>query len=170
MGTDFGVLRSVDGGLTWYVLDDIHFPRVPVLDLIFRNGILRAATYGRGVFGFVKPAGPSIAVHLDHGLAFGAVCKAPQFLKLEVFNVGSQNLVINSVQRLMGSAGFSVLPTPATPLVVEPGEDIVFTVMYIPTALGVPETATIRISSNDPAAPFVDLLPPVHWAPRVWEP
>ena len=157
VGTDFGVLRSVDGGLTWYVLDDIHFPRVPVLDLIFRNGILRAATYGRGVFGFVKPAGPSIAVHLDHGLAFGAVCKAPQFLKLEVFNVGSQNLVINSVQRLMGSAGFSVLPTPATPLVVEPGEDIVFTVMYIPTALGVPETATIRISSNDPAAPFVDL-------------
>jgi hypothetical protein len=157
VGTDFGVLRSVDGGLTWYVLDDIHFPRVPVLDLIFRNENLRAATYGRGVFGFVKPAGPSIAVHLDHALAFGTVCKAPQFLKLEVFNVGLQDLVINSAQRLMGSTGFSVLPTPATPLVVEPGEDIVFTVMYIPTALGVTETATIRISSNDPAAPFVDL-------------
>jgi Abnormal spindle-like microcephaly-assoc'd, ASPM-SPD-2-Hydin len=157
VGTDFGVLRSVDGGLTWYVLDDIHFPRVPVLDLIFHNGILRAATYGRGVFGFVKPAGPSIAVHLDDDLAFGAVCKAPQFLKLEVFNVGSQDLVINSVQRLMGSTGFFVLPTPATPLVIEPGEEIVFTVRYIPTAPGVFETATIRISSNDPTAPFVDL-------------
>jgi hypothetical protein len=157
VGTDFGVLRSVDGGQTWYVLDDIHFPRVPVLDLIFRNGILRAATYGRGVFGFVKPAGPSIAIHLDHGLAFGAVCNAPQFLKLEVFNVGSQDLVINSVQRLMGSAGFSVLATPATPLVVEPGEEIVFTVMYVPTVVGAAETATIRISSNDPGAPFVDL-------------
>jgi hypothetical protein len=80
------------------------------------------ATYGRGVFGFVKPAGPSIAVDLDHGLAFGTACKAPQFLKLEVFNVGSRNLVINSVQRLMGSTGFSVLPTPGRPLVIEPGE------------------------------------------------
>jgi photosystem II stability/assembly factor-like uncharacterized protein len=156
-GTDFGVLRSVDLGLTWYILDDIHFPRVPVLDLILRNGILRAATYGRGIFGFVRPTGPSIAVNLDHGLAFGTVCKAPQFLKLEIFNVGSQDLVINSVQRLMGSTGFSVLPTPATPLIVEPGEDIVFTVEYVPTLLGVLEKATIRINSNDPAAPFVDL-------------
>ena len=156
-GTDFGVLRSVDGGLTWYILDDIHFPRVPVLDLIFRRGILRAATYGRGVFGFIKPPGPSIAVHLDHNLAFGAVCKGPQFHKLQVFNVGSQDLTINSVQRLMGSTGFSVLPTPATPLVIEPGEDIVFTVAYVPTVAGVPETATIRISSNDPGAPVVDL-------------
>ena len=156
-GTDFGVLRSVDGGTSWSVLDDIHFPRVPVLDLIFRNGILRAATYGRGVFAFTKPAGPAIAVHLDDGLAFGTVCQGPQYLKLEIFNVGAKDLVIKSVQRLMGSTGFSVLPTPGTPLVVGPGEDIEFTVVYNPTVIGVLEIATIRISSNDPFAPFVDL-------------
>ncbi|SRR5579871_121865 len=57
----------------------------------------------------------------------------------------------------MGSSGFSVLPTPATPLVVAPGEDIEFTVAYTPTVVGTPEIATIRISSNDPTAPFVDL-------------
>ena len=28
-GTEFGVVRSVDGGTSWSVLDDIHFPRVP---------------------------------------------------------------------------------------------------------------------------------------------
>ena len=57
-GTDFGVLRSVDRGATWTILDDIHFPRVPVLDLVLRAGVLRAATYGRGVFQFVQPAAP----------------------------------------------------------------------------------------------------------------
>ena len=63
-GTDFGVLRSVDGGASWSVLDDIHFPGAPVFDLAFHNGELRAATFGRGVFSFVKPTGPSIAVGL----------------------------------------------------------------------------------------------------------
>ncbi len=87
-GTDFGVLRSVDAGQSWSVLDDIHFPRVPVLDLIYLDGNLRAATYGRGAFGLVKPTGPSIAVHLDQGLAFGTVCRGPQYLNLEVYNVG----------------------------------------------------------------------------------
>src|SRR6202040_2251398 len=33
VGTDLGVLRSVDGGSSWSVLDDIHFPRAPVTDL-----------------------------------------------------------------------------------------------------------------------------------------
>ena len=53
-GTDFGVLRSVDGGANWSVLDDIHFPGAPVFDLAFQNGELRAATFGRGMFSFVK--------------------------------------------------------------------------------------------------------------------
>ncbi len=157
VGTDFGVLRSLDGGGSWSVLDDIHFPRVPVLDLVFRNGMLRAGTYGRGAFAFVKPAGPAIAVNLDHGLFFGTVCKGPKFLKLEVFNVGSADLVIYDVQRLMGSTDFAVLAAPATPLVLAAGEDIEFTVIYIPSTAGVPQLATIRISSNDPTAPFVDL-------------
>lgn len=158
-GTDFGVIRSVDGGALWSILDDIHFPRVPVFDLVLRNGILRAATYGRGAFDFIRPKGPSIGVNLENNLAFGTVCEGPQFLSLEIFNVGKSDLVIYSVQRLMGSTSFSVLSTPGTPLVIAPGEHVNFTVMFDPTAStpGTPETATIRIVSNDPDAPIVDL-------------
>jgi hypothetical protein len=77
-------------------------------------------------------------------------------LTLAIFNVGAQDLVINSVQRFMGSTSFSVLSTPSTPLIVAPGEDIQFTLRYIPTT-NEQEIATVRIISNDPAAPVVDL-------------
>jgi len=156
-GTDFGVIRSADGGGSWSVLDDIHFPRVPVFDLVLRNGLLRAATYGRGAFEFIRPKGPSIAVNLENDLAFGTVCQGPQFLSLEIFNVGTSDLVINSVQRLMGSTSFSVLATPGPPLVIAAGEHVNFTIKYGPTTVGTPEIATIRIVSNDPDAPIVDL-------------
>lgn len=156
VGTDFGVLRSVDGGASWSVLDDIHLPRVPVFELVYHRGELRAATFGRGVFSFARPQGPSIAVNLEHELEFGTVCQGPEFLRLEVFNVGLSDLVITSVQRLMGSAGFSVLAMPGTPLVIQAGEHVDFTIRYVPSG-SVPETATIRILSNDPAAPVVDL-------------
>ncbi|TBW34553.1 choice-of-anchor D domain-containing protein [Azotobacter chroococcum] len=155
-GTDFGVLRSVDGGASWSILDDIHFPRVPVFDLVLRNGMLRAATYGRGAFEFIRPKGPSIAVNLEHNLEFGSVCQGSQFLTLKVFNVGAADLVVTSVQRLMGSTGFSVLATPGTPLVISAGEHVDFTVRYVPMD-AVAETATIRILSSDPTAPAVDL-------------
>ena len=156
-GTDFGVVRSVDGGANWSILDDIHFPGAPVFELVFHSGELRAATFGRGVFSFVKPAGPSIALALEHGLAFNTICQGPHYLTLTVYNVGVKDLVISSVQRLMGSSDFIVLSNPATPLIIPPGEDIEFTVAYSPTVFGVLEIATIRIISNDPTAPFVDL-------------
>ncbi len=156
-GTDFGVLRSVDGGANWSVLDDIHFPGAPVFDLVFHNGELRAATFGRGAFSFVKPTGPSIAVGLEDGLAFGTVCAGSlRYLTIEVSNVGVADLVVTSVQRLMGSSAFVVLPSPATPLILAPGENIDFTVAYSPS--GAFDVATIRIITNDPNAPFVDLL------------
>ena len=44
-----------------------------------------------------------------------------------------------------------------TPVTIEPGEELDFTVSFTPTTAGVAETATIRIISNDPAAPFVDI-------------
>ena len=140
-GTDFGVLRSVDGGANWSVLDDIHFPGAPVFDLVFHQGELRAATFGRGVFSFVKPTGPVIAVGLEDNLAFGTVCEgSSDYLTIEVSNVGVKDLIVTSVQRLMGSSGFTVLSTPATPLSLAPGEDIEFTVAYSPTGTAAPET------------------------------
>jgi photosystem II stability/assembly factor-like uncharacterized protein len=159
VGTDLGVLRSVDKGASWTVLDDIRFPRAPVLDLSVNDaaGVLRAATYGRGVFEFSKPTGPAIAVDLQDGFDFGIVCNDPKYLTLEIFNVGVQDLAIDSVQTLMGSSGFTVLPAPGTPLVISPGDHVDFVVRYQPTIKAVPEIATIRIVSNDPGAPVVDL-------------
>ena len=159
VGTDLGVLRSVDEGATWTVLDDIHFPHAPVTDLVLssQGGVLRAATYGRGVFEFRRPDWPSIAVNLERGLSFGTVCGGPEFLTLQIFNVGTRDLVITSVQRLMGSAGISVLPSPSTPLILAPGEEIDFTIQFTPTTAGSLETATIRINTNDPDAPILDI-------------
>jgi photosystem II stability/assembly factor-like uncharacterized protein len=158
-GTDFGVLRSLDGGANWSALDDIHFPDAPVFDLVFREGELRAATFGRGVFSFVKPTGPAIAVDLEENLAFGIVCEgSTHYLTIQVFNVGATDLLITSVQRLMGSTGFTVLANPGTPLSLAAGEDIEFTVAYSATGAATPEQATIRIITNDPNAPVVDLM------------
>ncbi|MGE5764790.1 MAG: choice-of-anchor D domain-containing protein [Mycobacterium leprae] len=159
VGTDLGVLRSVDGGASWTVLDDIHFPRAPVTDLVLsrQGGILRAATYGRGVFEFTRPDWPAIAVNPEAGLNFGTVCAGTHYLTLQIFNVGGDDLTIDSVQRLMGSTGVRVLPAPGTPLVIRRGEEVDFTVEFTATTPGTPETATIRIRSNDPNAPVVDL-------------
>ena len=159
VGTDFGVLRSMDLGASWTVLDDVHFPRAPVFDLAFnpQAGVLRAATYGRGVFTFTAPTGPAIAVGLQDSLAFGRICAGPQFLTITIYNVGAANLVVFNVQVLMGSADFTVLPTPPTPVTIPPGEDITFTVRFNPTAPGVTEVAVIRITSNDPNAPLLDV-------------
>jgi hypothetical protein len=166
-GTELGVLRSVDGGSSWSILDDIHFPRVPVLDLELRSNLLVAATYGRGVFAFFNNLGdPIISINLENNLAFGTVLQGPEYLTLQIYNVGDpgrggvivRDLVIESVQRLMGSTSFSVLSTPSTPIAIRAGEHIDFTIEYNPTGAGVKEeTATIRIISNDLFAPFVDL-------------
>jgi hypothetical protein len=160
VGTDLGVLRSMDVGQSWSVLDDIHFPRVPVTDLVLNPtaGVLVAATYGRGAFKFTKPLVAAIAVNLQDNLDFGIVCSGPDYLTLTVYNVGGADLVITNLQRLFGSTDFTVLATPATPVTVSPGEEIEFTVRFTPTAAGVLEQAIIRITSNDPAAPFVDVL------------
>ncbi len=158
-GTDFGVLRSLDGGQSWSILDDLHFPRVEVSDLVFNPlaGVLVASTYGRGVFKFGPPAGPAIAVGLEHGLAFGTVCAGPQYLTIAVYNAGVANLVVSNVQVLIGSSDFAVLPTPATPITIDPTDEVTFTVSFTPSVAGVPEAAIIRISSNDPTAPVVDV-------------
>lgn len=159
VGTDLGVLRSVDGGVSWTVLDDLHLPNIPVTDLKINEqaGVLRASTFGRGVFEFTAASGPVIAVNAENGLQFGNACAGtPQYLTITVFNVGTSDLVINSVQRLIGSTDFSVLPNPPTPITISPNSHVDFTVQYNPVTPGM-QQATIRITSNDPAAPNFDL-------------
>jgi hypothetical protein len=48
IGTDLGVVRTVDLGRSWSVVDDIHLPKVPVTDLEFSDAChRRAADLGR---------------------------------------------------------------------------------------------------------------------------
>ena len=154
-GCDLGVLRSVDGGATWTTLDAVHFPNVIVSDLQLNPTahVLRASTYGRGVFEFAAASGPVIAVNPQNNLQFGSTCSGNTVsLNLEIFNVGTTNLVINSVQRQAGSADFTVAPNPMTPVTISPDAHVDFTIQFTPTIVG-SQSATIAISSNDPGAP-----------------
>jgi len=101
--------------------------------------------------------GPVIAVDPHHDLAFGTICEGPRYLQLEVFNVGSRPLSIRSVRRIGGSPDFSLLPAPATPLAIAPGDQVDFTIEFRPTRRGVAEVATIRIVSDDVLHPNLDL-------------
>jgi photosystem II stability/assembly factor-like uncharacterized protein len=160
VGTELGIVRSLNGGLAWEVVDDIHLPNAAIsaIEVNEQAGVLRVSTWGRGVFELAAPSGPVIAVDAEKGLAFGETCLVTgATLSVDLFNVGTQALVINSVQRLSGSSDFTVLPAPSTPLTIAPGGHVVFSVQFIPTSAG-PQSAVIRISSNDPAAPLVDLV------------
>jgi hypothetical protein len=160
VGTELGVLRrSVAGSGVWEVVDDLHLPNAAVSDIEINSqaGVLRAGTWGRGVFELAAPAGPAIfvappALEIEEACAVTGKNGA-----IDVSNVGSQDLVVSSVQRLAGSPAFTVLATPATPLTIGPGGSVTFTVHYTPTVPAIAESATIRISSNDPTVPFVDV-------------
>jgi hypothetical protein len=105
----------------------------------------------------IVPVAPAIAVNLQDDLLFGTVCSSPQFLTLQVFNVGGADLIVDSVSLLSGSPSFSVLPNPITPLTIASGDQVDFTVSFAPVAKGVAESAVIRIVSNDPAQPDFDV-------------
>jgi hypothetical protein len=58
----------------------------------------------------------------------------------------------------MGSTGFEVSQSPGTPLEIQPGGHADFMVGFSATTRGTTEKATVRIVSNDPDAPTVDLI------------
>jgi hypothetical protein len=101
--------------------------------------------------------GPAIAVNLQDDLHFGTVCEGPAYRVIHVYNVGNSDLMILSVQRVAGSTDFTVLSAPTTPLAIAPGAQVDFTVAFNPTTAGVLELATIRITSNDPVTPNLDV-------------
>ncbi len=159
VGTDLGVIRSVNGGASWTALDDQHLPNVPVTDLVInpQAKVLRAATFGRGVFELKTATGPVIAVNVENGGQFTA-CRGESVTgNIQVFNVGTTDLRVDSVQRLFGSGDFTVLALPSPPLNIGASSSVNFTVRFAPTAVGT-QSATIRISSDDPASPFFDLI------------
>jgi len=160
VGTDLGVLRSLDGGTTWAALDDLHLPNAPVTQLRINEqaGVLRASTYGRGVFDFAQATGPVISVNQTTGLNFGAVCSgAIGTQTFEVINTGTQNLIVYNVQNLFNTPGFSIANNLNLPISISPDSSVTFTVQFTPIPGQPTATADIRITSNDPSAPYVDL-------------
>lgn len=102
--------------------------------------------------------GPVITVNLQDDLDFGIVCRDQEFRTLRVFNVGTRDLMILSIGRLSGSGDFTLLPVPALPLAIAPGDQVDFTIRYQPTTRGVPELATFGVISNDPVTPQLDVV------------
>lgn len=102
--------------------------------------------------------GPVIAVNLQDDLGFGTVCRDREFRTVQVFNVGTRDLMILSIGRVSGPSDFTLLPAPALPLAIAPGDQVDFTISYQPTTRGVPEQATFSITSNDPSTPQTDLV------------
>jgi hypothetical protein len=100
---------------------------------------------------------PQIVVDLQDGLNFATVCAgAPAYRTLTVFNVGNADLIVDAVSNIAGSGDFTVLPNPTTPLTIESGDEVDFTIEFTPTTTAF-ETATIRIASNDPVTPNLDV-------------
>jgi photosystem II stability/assembly factor-like uncharacterized protein len=161
LGSGLGILQSTDGGTTWGKVDEIHFPNVAVAGVAINSqaGVLRAGTYGRGVFELASPTGPVISVAADNGLDFSTTCVGRNNkLTIHVYNVGTAPLLISGVQRLMGSSAFYPVAPPTAPLTINPNSSADFAIAYEPTFNHTLEKAVIRIASNDPGAPYVDLV------------
>jgi kumamolisin len=123
-------------------------------DAVTGWGSPRGGVLLNGLKGFF---GQAIAISLQDNLRFGTVCRGSSFRVIRVYNVGNRDLMILSVKRVAGSADFTVLGLPATPLAIAPGAEVNFTVAFTPSAPG-PQAATIQIVSNDPLTPTIDVL------------
>lgn len=104
----------------------------------------------------IAAALPAIAANLEDGGDFGDIC-GPAYLTLRLFDVGGAPLIVDQVQALPPGGGFAVLPQPPTPLTIGPGGQVDFTVAAAPGAPNTAQTGTIRIVTNDPVTPVLDL-------------
>jgi hypothetical protein len=154
IASDLGVLRSLDDGGTWQKLG-LGLPNVNVtslnIDWTVTPSRLRAATYGRSAFELTTATGPLLALNCD--LGFGQVDVGTQATRqCSLFNVGSDDLHVNSFTRSGGSIEFSIISGPPTPVTIAPGSHLDYTIAFAPTSAG-DKTATFQINSDDTFAP-----------------
>lgn len=157
-GTDAAVLQTANLGSTWKVFG-VGFPTVLAnslaLDSTATPALLRVGTYGRSTFELTAATGPLLAI--DSNLAFGSVCAgATTTLQFRLFNVGSQTLSISAITPTTSSSGdFQIVGGPATPVTIQPGEEIDYTVALTPqpSEFGQFLFATFQVNSNDEFQP-----------------
>ncbi|UTI65656.1 choice-of-anchor D domain-containing protein [Paraconexibacter antarcticus] len=158
VSTDFGILRTSDGGGTWQILG-VGMPNVNVtslqLDSSVTPSLLRAGTYGRSAFELTTASGPQLQVNCDLGFGFTDVGSTAT-KQCTLFNVGSADLHVNSFTRSAGSAEFSILSGPSTPVTIAPGSHIDYTIQFAPSSAG-DKSATFSVNSDDPSNPVLQL-------------
>jgi len=156
IGNDAGVLQSADNGATWQVLG-VGMPTVDVVSLQLDSSatpeVLRAGTFGRSTFDLGAAQGPLIAINSTFN--FGTLCpgQTPTEL-LQLFNVGSSDLTISSINLVAPSPDFA-LSGPSFPVTIKAGEELDYTVSFTPKLAneGTTETATFQINSNSVVNP-----------------
>ncbi len=158
VSTDLGVLRTQNSGSTWQRLG-LGLPNVNAASLQIDDtvipSLLRVATYGRSAFELTSATGPLLAI--NGSMAFGSVDVGSTATRtVQLFNVGSTDLHVNGFSLSGGSAEFSIISGPATPVTILPGSHIDFTVQFAPASAG-DKTATFQISSDDPFQPSLTL-------------
>ena len=173
MATNYPIARLKKGAKEWYcrtahhstvgiatgtstVTTVVAIPAaVPPGDYQFH--IIANGIESLGVPVKIVPAMAAIAVDFLDGGNFGTVCGV-SYLELHVFNVGNADLIVDKVFALPPGGNFSVLPMPATPLTIGPGDQVDFTVRFTPGAPNSVDFGTVVIASNDPLQPWL-LIP-----------
>jgi hypothetical protein len=118
------------------------------------------ATFGRAVSNhdpifFKASVGPKLDTRVTSD--FGDVCRGDsKTTQLQIFNTGIDDLIVYSVARVSGSTDITVGSGPLLPAVVAPGSHIDFDITCAPSSVG-PRSAVIRITSNDPDRPSIDI-------------
>lgn len=154
VSNDVGVLRSSNNGQTWERLG-LGLPtadsKMLQIDDTVEPPLLRLGTYGRSIWELAEAQGPILAVNAD--LGFDTVCIGErQTRTVQMFNVGSEDLIVNAIFRASGSTQLRVLAAPAAPFSIAPGEEVDFTVEFLASQAG-DHTAIFQINSNDQFEP-----------------
>jgi hypothetical protein len=153
VANDAGVLRSSNNGATWQKLG-LGLPTADSKMLQIDDGVeppvLRLATYGRSIWELAEAQGPILAVNSDLGFDMACIDERQSRI-VQLFNVGSEPLIVNAIFRAEGSAEIKIY-APSTPFTIQPGEEVDFTVEFLAQTAG-DHTATIQINSNDQFEP-----------------
>jgi hypothetical protein len=158
VANDAGVLRSANNGATWERLGvglPVADSRMLKIDHFADPPLLRVGTYGRSVWELAEAQGPIMAVNAD--LGFDTVCIGERQTRIvQVFNVGSEDLIINAFFRAEGSTEFRVISGPTSSVLIAPGEEVDYTIEFTAATRG-NHSAIFQINSNDQFEPEFQL-------------
>lgn len=148
-----GVYRSADDGASWSPFPDnpmTGLANKAVKSLVWRDGVLYAATQGGGVF---RSGGPRV-IPTATALALGSVnVGASGAQTVTVYNTGNAALAINSVSLSGADAAEFAIQDNTCAGALTAHAACTLSVVFAPVSAG-DKTATLAIASSDPASPY----------------